>query len=406
MTTVPRGPFSGSLQGPKVPSAPRPSVLPGRVLPTVAGTCLVSAFPLASGHGQVAQNMFDLGLFERMVMFRIRRQDSEVGYQAVIRPRLPVNYASAFLSLYLPGRWSRAVERSKWVHYASPHFFHLSKYNPRSSGTVHDLIFLDPRTHNVHDTPPGARQFFPRVLKYVEQLAGVVVVSRATESAVKVRYPRARTTVIHSWTRDDFQIRNREEARRILGLPQDRTLLLHVSIDNQRKNLEILPRVLERLDPSILLVRIGDCARIRSQFAPGRLLERPFVAPSEYPLYFNAADALLIPSWDEGFGVPIIEAVNSGLPVVASDIEIFREVLGASHPFFARPDDPARWSELARTAVEVGRSDPGCSRLYAHLGRYYRAPRAAEEFRRFYAGLGVAPPATGPSAGAGALGTP
>lgn len=355
----------------------------------VPGSMLVTAFPLASGHGTVARSMFDLGGPEHMVFFKIRRQDPEAGYEEVVRPVLPISYASAMLSLYLPGRWSKRVARASWVHFASPHFFHLSRANPRCTGTVHDLIFLDTTTHNARDTPPGTTFFFPRVMRFVDRLAGLVVISHTVDRALKARFPKLSTTVIHHWTRDDFQPRDREASRRALGLPLDKKVLLHVSIDNQRKNLEILPKVMEGLGSDHVLVRIGDSSRIRAQFAPGRLIERNGVEAADYPLYFNAADTLLMPSFDEGFGVPIIEAVNSGLPVLASDIEVFREILRERYPFYADPRRPDAWVEMARQAIETGRPDAGGSKLYAYLGAYYRPARAAEEFRRFYESVGM-----------------
>ncbi len=362
-----------------------------RPIPVRAGSLLVSAFPLSSGHGQVARSMFDLGLFARMWLFKIRRHDSEAGYDRVIRPRLPVSYASAFLSLYLPGPWSREVQKASWVHFNSPHFFQLSRYNPHCSGTVHDVMWLDPRTHSRRDTPMGTRWFFPRALRHIQKLAGVVVVSRATEQALRAIYPGVSTTVIHPWTQDTFQPRDRMEVRRRLGLPEDRKIVLQVSIDNVRKNLEVLPKIMEHLPPDFLLVRIGPSERIQSLFPTGRLRALPAVSAEDYPLYFSAADAVLVPSFDEGFGVPIIEALNSGVPVVASDIPVFREVLRDDHPYLAKPTDVERWAALTREAVERGTSDPRSTRLYGPLVDYYRPSRGEREYRAFYQHLGLLP---------------
>lgn len=378
-----------SSESPTAASLPAPVVATPRPLPTVPGSLLVSAFPLVSGHGLYVQKLFDLGVFDRLSLFKIRNHDSEEGYSSVVRPRLPLSYASAFLSLYFPGRWSRAVEGASWVHYTSPHFFPLARYNARASGTVHDLIYLDRSTHNRRDTPRGTRLYFPRVFRYLDRLAGVVVISRAVEEAVKARYPGVATTVIHQWTQDFFQPRDREAARRQLGLPLDRKILLQVSIDNFRKNLEVLPKIMEKLGPEYALLRIGDSTRIRAQFSSGQLIERATVPPKDYPSYFNAADALLMPSLDEGFGLPVIEALNSGIPVVASDIVVFREVLGPSYPYLAPPHDVPRWVELTRASIQAAASDPACARLYAGKGSYYRAGRAAQEYREFYRKLGL-----------------
>lgn len=56
------------------------------------------------------------------------------------------------------------------------------------------------------------------------------------------------------------------------------------------------------------------------------------------------ARALLMPSFDEGFGLPLIEGLTAGAPVVASDIAVFREIGGAA-PEFIAPLDGLGWRE-------------------------------------------------------------
>lgn len=68
------------------------------------------------------------------------------------------------------------------------------------------------------------------------------------------------------------------------------------------------------------------------------------------------ARALLFPSYDEGFGLPALEAAQMGLPVVCSDIPVFHEILGG-YATFLPPDDAGAWTEaiLALACAPAGR---------------------------------------------------
>jgi glycosyltransferase involved in cell wall biosynthesis len=61
----------------------------------------------------------------------------------------------------------------------------------------------------------------------------------------------------------------------------------------------------------------------------------------------STARALLFPSFAEGYGLPLAEALAVGCPVIASDLPALREV-GGSVPDYLCPDDIAAWSDLVR----------------------------------------------------------
>ena len=54
----------------------------------------------------------------------------------------------------------------------------------------------------------------------------------------------------------------------------------------------------------------------------------PYIEEEDVPVVYNLAEMLVYPSLLEGFGLPIIEAMKCGIPVIASDIPVFREVVG------------------------------------------------------------------------------
>lgn len=115
----------------------------------------------------------------------------------------------------------------------------------------------------------------------------------------------------------------------------------------------------------------------------GHVVELPRCTDAELRRHLHHARALLFPSFVEGFGMPLVEALGHGTPVIASDLAVFRELVGTIPDYrdpldglgwraaiedYARPDSPARAAQLRRM---VG----------------YRAPTWPEHFVRVDAWL-------------------
>ena len=108
-------------------------------------------------------------------------------------------------------------------------------------------------------------------------------------------------------------------------------------------------------------------------------LHRPgYVSAAELAGLYQNASLLAVPSAYEGFGLPLLEALAAGTPVVASDLPVFREVAGDA-ALFVPPGRPDRWAE------EIARllADPALAARLAEAGRerigVFRWERAAEE---------------------------
>lgn len=87
------------------------------------------------------------------------------------------------------------------------------------------------------------------------------------------------------------------------------------------------------------------------------------------------AQAMLMPSFVEGFGLPLVEALQQGIPVIASDLPVFREIAG-DIPTYLDPADRASW---ANAVIDYGDNGPERQRqLTAACG--YRAPAWNDHF--------------------------
>ena len=77
----------------------------------------------------------------------------------------------------------------------------------------------------------------------------------------------------------------------------------------------------------------------------GLVFEYSRCSDAELATFLHHAEALLFPSFVEGYGMPLIEALAAGVPVIASDLAVFRE-FAADIPEYADPLDPQRWLAL------------------------------------------------------------
>lgn len=120
--------------------------------------------------------------------------------------------------------------------------------------------------------------------------------------------------------------------------------LLSVGSIEPRKNLGLLISTYEEMSsslPDLVLVysntwRSGDLLErmIKGPAAPKiHLLNK--ISVIELRRLYSHAEALVIPSRYEGFGLPIVEAMACGCPVLASDLQVFREIAGEAALFFA-----------------------------------------------------------------------
>jgi len=108
----------------------------------------------------------------------------------------------------------------------------------------------------------------------------------------------------------------------------------------------------------------------------GKVIELGRCSDQELHRYLRHASALLFPSFVEGYGMPLTEALAMNVPVIASDIPVFHEVAG-SVPDYASPVDGKRWESLIKDYAQ-----PDSAMRTAQLGRlrHFKPPTWAAHF--------------------------
>jgi glycosyltransferase involved in cell wall biosynthesis len=172
--------------------------------------------------------------------------------------------------------------------------------------------------------------------------------------------------------------------------------LLHVGSTIARKRIDTLIDVLARLAggrPDVRLLRVGgpftdaQASQVAALGLGSRIVVLPFVERPVLAALYRRAALVLLPSAREGFGLPIVEAMACGTPIVASDLPVHREVGGEAATYCA-PGDVAAWSAaVARLLAE--RDEDGAAWTARRSRGLVRAARfswtrCADQMREIY----------------------
>lgn len=210
--------------------------------------------------------------------------------------------------------------------------------------TLHDLIYYN------NPTPPRDLSWIIRLFWRLYHLAywpQRLVLNRA--DAVVTGTDAAKAQILqHRLTKRPITVVSSavEPAPFARSTQRDKTLVYMGSF-MPYKNVEAVAAALHQL-PGYrlqLLSKISESAKRRyTALAPEGSIEFfNGVTDDEYHRALSRATALITASFEEGFGIPVIESLSMGTPVACSDIPVFREVAGPGAVFF----DPRSPSDIA-----------------------------------------------------------
>lgn len=247
--------------------------------------------------------------------------------------------------------------------------------NAKSIVTIHDLIFLRyPECFHFIDRKIYAYKF----RKACWQADHIVAVSECTKRDVisYFKIPEEKVSVVYQGCDKLFKQEAtadlKKEVKERYQLPE--RYVLYVGSIETRKNLLLVAKALKHLREPISVIAIGKRTPyakqvenfLRENQLEGRMTLLSNIPFRELPAFYQMATTFVYPSFFEGFGIPLLEALNSGVPAIGATGSCLEEA-GGPHSLYVDPDDAVGLA----AAIERTLNDKQLRRAMIEEGRKY-----------------------------------
>jgi glycosyltransferase involved in cell wall biosynthesis len=259
-----------------------------------------------------------------------------------------------------------------------PHFNAPLLFPGKLIVTIHDLILTTELPYR--DSLASRLYARPMLGLAVRKAAHIITVSETSKRTIveQLRVPPSKITVIQNVAKPLFAPREPLEARRRLaalaGIAGN--CLLYVGNFKPHKNVSTLLRAVALLrrggrwvDHRLLLVggtdrEFGPVQREVDALGLSQAVKRvSSIADDDLARLYSAADALIMPSRCEGFGLPVLEAMASGTPVICARASALVEVASDAARFFETSS-----AEALAAAIDAVLSSPSLQRSLVAKG--------------------------------------
>ena len=285
----------------------------------------------------VGENLSGVGVYSRELIRALAAAHPEEHFTFCYRPH---RYFRSF-GVPLPANARRAL-LAEPLFPRSRDFFHgLNQRVPdvrfrRTVITFHDLFVLT----GDYSTPEFRRRFAEQARRAAQESDAIVAVSEFTARQVEqlLNVERARIHVVHHGA---------DHAACASGIARE-NVVLNVGAVQKRKNIARLVEAFERTPRGWKLVLAGSSgygapeilARIADSSRREDIEVLGYVAAGELAKWYARARIFAFPSLDEGFGMPVLEAMAAGVPVIAARRAALPEVCGDA-ALLVDPEDVA-----------------------------------------------------------------
>ncbi len=274
-----------------------------------------------------------------------------------------LNERFRFVQVPVPNlvRRSLVLEKLLWEQYAAPagasrvkaDLFHVPFFAPPyfsrtpNIATIHDII---PVRLPVYRDSPRMRAYMRLVTRAARKSSLIITVSQHAKKDIidVLKVPAERIRVTYEAAGDEYKPITDPEtlarARARYGLSADSRYILYLGGLDHRKNVPLLVRAFAHVyqqgnDPTLQLLIAGNPDQKSGPLFPdprpvaadlgmsGQIIYR-YIEEEDKPVIYSGASLFVYPSYYEGFGLPPLEAMSCGAPVVCSKRTSLPEVVG------------------------------------------------------------------------------
>ena len=294
----------------------------------------------------LGRELSGVGVYCREVLLGLCAEYSQQRFQFCYRPH---RYFKSYQDT-LPLNAQRYFLHDSWHVPVRAELFHgLNQRLPlkrmrRSICTFHDLFVMT----GEYSTPEFRERFTQQAREAADRSDLIIAVSQHTADQVNelLGVDKARLRVIHHGVHPPSQP----------SLPREK-IILHVGAIQKRKNVSRLIQAFAAVSPEWQLVLAGSAGYdaeailrgIEDSPARTRIAVTGYVSPAKLEELYRKASIFAFPSLDEGFGMPVLEAMAHGVPVLSSNRSAMPEVCGEA----ALLVDPLNQAELEHALVQL-----------------------------------------------------
>jgi glycosyltransferase involved in cell wall biosynthesis len=342
-------------------------------------------------NGLKTDEIFGMSKYQRKIHERIIDiKLNHIEYPMISKKRI-INDAVKYL--VYPFIVKRKVRKNNIKHVTSQDLAYLLKL-VKLEKTIVTCFDLIPWVYDNEQLPTSKLK-----IKGLKKAERIITISEYSKKDIikHLGYPENKISIVYpAVDHDIYYVKRDREIIKKLGILDTHKVILYVGSEQPRKNVPFLLEAISQLKkriPEIKLLKIGNSQVPGAREKLVELIETlglqeevifvGYVSENDITKYYNAADLFVYPSLYEGFGMPPLEAMACGTPVVTSNVTSLPEVVADAaitiDPHEVNAFVEAMYKVLTDEKLRENMIDKGLKRA-----QLFNWERSAEEMHRVY----------------------